>query len=83
MTDDESKLIKQSASEHARPSTRPHPLPDYPRSARGSSWIRFLEGTAGADIIVSGGSHLLALGSHQRIGVLTPADALRLILTER
>lgn len=38
---------------------------------------------AEADLIVSGDRHLLSLGSHQGIRVLTPADALRLILAER
>jgi uncharacterized protein len=39
--------------------------------------------TAEADLIVSGDHHLLSLGNHQGIRVITPTDALRLILTER
>lgn len=34
---------------------------------------------AEADLIVSGDRHLLALGSHQSIRILTPAEAIRLI----
>jgi putative PIN family toxin of toxin-antitoxin system len=36
-----------------------------------------------ADMIVSGDNHLLALESHRGIRILNPADAQRLILTER
>jgi uncharacterized protein len=38
---------------------------------------------AEADLIVSGDRHLLGLESYQGIRVVNPADALRLILTER
>jgi uncharacterized protein len=34
---------------------------------------------AQADLLVSGDHHLLALGSHQRIRIVTPAEAIRLI----
>jgi putative PIN family toxin of toxin-antitoxin system len=33
----------------------------------------------GADLIVSGDSDLLAIGSHQRVAIVSPADALRLM----
>lgn len=39
--------------------------------------------TADADLIVSGDRHLLALGAHKGIRVLNPADAQRMILTQR
>jgi len=34
---------------------------------------------AGADLLVSGDHHLLALGSHQNIRIVTPAEAVRLL----
>ncbi len=34
--------------------------------------------TAEADLIVSGDRHLLTLGAHQGIGIVAPAEALRI-----
>ena len=34
---------------------------------------------AGADLLVSGDRHLLALGSHRNIRIVTPAVAVRLL----